>query len=72
VVDVGILGGPAFSPDITAAKVARAAACRDVDANLDDPAFADAAVATFRALWATRRRGDGADRRAGAVDPAAD
>lgn len=47
-------------------------ACRDVDANLNDPAFADAAVATFRALWATRWPGEDADRRAGAVDPAAD
>jgi uncharacterized protein (UPF0261 family) len=47
-------------------------ACREVDANLNEPAFADEAVATFRALWATRRPGEGPDRRAVAVDQAGD
>jgi len=57
-------GGPYVDPaadaalfDAIRATLRPGIELREVDANVNDPAFADAAVETFLRLWATRREG---------------
>ena len=55
-------GGPYVDPEADAAlfEAIRSTLrpdipCREIDANINDPAFADATAATFLELWAARR-----------------